>query len=391
MSRSLTVFAVNAGSSSLKIALYAMGGEERLLARGEARGINSGDSSIKLQDADGEALISEDLLGRTYTDAFRRFSDILGRSDFPPPDAVGHRLVHGGAAIDTHRLVTPALLGRLREIIPLAPLHLPTELALIDACESIWPGILQAACFDTAFHRSMPAVAQRLPLPRRLHDEGVQRYGFHGISYEYVLSELGDAARGRVIIAHLGAGASLAAVRGGIPVDTTMSMTPAGGLMMATRSGDVDPGVLIYLMNHRGYDSASLQHLVDRESGLLGVSGVGGDMHSLLDSEDSPAREAVDLFCYIARKHVGAMAAALGGVDTLVFTAGIGEHSPIIRSRICDGLEHLGVELDEPRNEHSERLISSPNSVCEVRVIPTQEELTTARHTARLIGDQLGP
>jgi acetate kinase len=235
----------------------------------------------------------------------------------------------------------------------------------------------------------MPAVAERLPLPRRLHDEGVQRYGFHGISYEYVLSGLGDAARGRVIIAHLGAGASLAAIHDGIPIDTTMSMTPAGGLMMATRSGDLDPGVLIHLMDEKGYDSAAIDHLVNSESGLRGVSGSSGDMRSLLDSNAAAAREAIDLFCYTARKHVGAMAAALGGLDTLVFTAGIGERAPQIRARICSGLAHLGVELDDIRNEHNEAVISSSTSTCEVCVVRTQEELMTALHTVKLIRDEI--
>jgi len=380
-----TVLSVNAGSSSLKVALYAMDAEERLMARGEAWGIDSADGGLRLRNGKGQLLISEELLGATHADAFHRFADILDPSELPSPDVVGHRLVHGGAHLETHSPITPELLAQLREIVPLAPLHLPTEIALIEQCNEKWPEVTQAVCFDTAFHRGTPEVAQRLPLPRQLHTQGVQRYGFHGISYEYVISELGEAARGRVIVAHLGAGASLAAVHGGEPVDTTMSMTPAGGLMMATRCGDLDPGVLIHLMAQKGYDPAAIERLVNRESGLFGVSGSSGDMRSLLEADDGQAQEAVDLFCYIARKHIGAMAAALGGVDTLVFTAGIGERSPEVRSRICGGLAYLGAKLDETRNARNEPLISSPQATCEVRVIPTNEELMVARHAVRLV------
>lgn len=393
MSPPRTVLSVNAGSSSLKIALYSVdsGGTdntEALLAHGKARDIGRPTGTLELQDAGRETLISEDLLGRTHTDAFRRFADILGRSDFPNPDAVGHRVVHGGPDLSTHCLVTPDLLEHLRGIVSLSPLHLPTELALIKASQEVWPDISQAACFDTAFHRSMPAVARRLPLPRYLHDEGMQRYGFHGISYEYVVSELGAAARGRVIIAHLGAGASLAAVHGGVPIDTTMGMTPAGGLMMATRSGDLDPGILVHLMDEKGYDPAAIDRLVNRESGLRGVSGTSGDMRSLLESPDAAAREAVDLFCYTAGKHIGAMAAALGGVDTLVFTAGIGEYAPAIRARICLGLGHLGIHLDAQSNDRNNSQINQPDSAIEVHVIPTKEELMVARHVMQLLPRQ---
>jgi len=245
----------------------------------------------------------------------------------------------------------------------------------------------QVACFDTAFHRPMPEVAQRYPLSRDLWDQGVRRYGFHGLSYEYIVSTLGAAARGRLVIAHLGNGASLAAVLNGRPLDTTMGFTPAGGLMMGTRSGDLDPGVLIHLMREKGYDWNQVDELVNNQAGLLGVSGISSDMKTLLEQRDRAphAAQAVELFCYELRKHIGAMAAVLGGLDTLVFTGGIGEHAADVRREVCAGLAYLGIGLDTQKNRANAEIISSPESPCMVRVVPTNEDLMIARHTRMLL------
>jgi acetate kinase len=248
--------------------------------------------------------------------------------------------------------------------------------------------VLQVACFDTAFHRTMPAAARRLPIPARFDAAGVRRYGFHGLSYEYVVGSLGAAARGRAVVAHLGSGASMAAIREGASVDTTMGFTPAGGLVMSSRSGDLDPGVLVHLLRTEEHDADDLERIVERESGLTGVSGRTGDMRELLEcrGDDADAALAVDMFCTRVRMQVGAYAALLGGIDNLVFTGGIGERSAPVRTEICAGLEHLGVEIDEARNRDDAAVVSPDGASCVVRVVPTDEELVIARHAARLVG-----
>jgi acetate kinase len=268
-------------------------------------------------------------------------------------------------------------------VIPFAPLHLPAEIAAIEAIAARMPDRPQVVCFDTAFHRDLPDVARRLPLPRAAWDAGIRRYGFHGLSYEYVLEQVGGAAAGRLVMAHLGNGVSLAAVRDGKPIDTTMGLTPTGGLMMGTRTGDIDPGALVHWMRAHDADVDALARLVDHESGLRGVSGGTSDMQALLDARatSAPAAEAVALFCWIARKHVGAMAASLGGLDTLVFTGGIGEHAAPVRAEICAGLEHLGVEIDPERNAANAASIGRPGRPCAVRIVPTDEDRMIARHT----------
>ncbi|HXW82855.1 MAG TPA: acetate/propionate family kinase, partial [Candidatus Binataceae bacterium] len=274
-----------------------------------------------------------------------------------------------------------------RKVIPLAPLHLPASLQCIDAAAAYFPDITQVVCFDTAFHRGMPEVAERLPLPRAMWDRRIRRYGFHGISYEYIMHRLGAGAPGRIVIAHLGNGASMVAVRDGRAIDTTMGFTPAGGFMMGTRTGDLDPGVLAYLQKNEKYDGDAIERLVNHQSGLLGVSGSSSDMKVLLEkrAKDPQAAEAIAMFCYQARKSIGALAAALGGLDLLVFTAGIGERAPAVRAEICAGLEHLGVRLDSRSNEQNAEIISELESRCAVRVIPTNEDLMIARHTYRLM------
>jgi acetate kinase len=304
----------------------------------------------------------------------------------PHPDAVGHRLVHGGPHHAVPERVTDALFNELRSLIPFAPLHLPDEIAGIEAVSSNFPKLPQVACFDTAFHRSMPEVAQRFALPLALRDEGIRRYGFHGISYEYIMRTLGANPPARIVIAHLGNGASMAAVKNGNPLDTTMGFTPAGGIMMGTRSGDLDPGIILYLLNEKHLDAHQLAELVNHQSGLLGVSGIS-DMRMLLERRDTApeAALAVQMFCYQLRKQIGAFTAALGGLDLLVFTGGIGEKAAPVRWETCSGLEHLGIKLERERNDANADTISADNGRCLVRVIPTNEDLMIARHTYDLV------
>jgi acetate kinase len=275
------------------------------------------------------------------------------------------------------------LLEVLRELIPFAPLHLPSAIRVIEDIAKHFPDLPQVACYDTAFHRRMPELAQRFPLPARYWEEGIMRYGFHGLSYEYILEALGSVAQGKVVIAHLGNGASMAAVKGGKPMDTTMGFTPAGGFLMGTRSGDLDPGVLVHLMQEKGYDAERIDQLVNHESGLLGVSGFTPDMKTLLEQKESnPAASlAVEMFCYHVRKAIGSFSAVLGGLDTLVFTGGIGERAAPVRERICTNLDYLGVRIDRTRNRRHADTISTADSSCCVRVIPTNEDLMIARHT----------
>jgi len=299
-------------------------------------------------------------------------------------DAVGHRLVYGGSDHVEPARVDDDLLASLSTLVPIDPLHMPDALATIRAVEAALPGVPQAVCFDTAFHRRMPDVAQRLPLPRELWSEGVRRYGFHGLSYESIVRRLGEeGVRGRMIVAHLGNGASLAAMRDGKPVDTTMGFTPTGGIMMGTRPGDLDPGVLLYLLREGRYSPAELDHVLAYRSGLLGVSQISADVRPLLDRRagDAAAAEAIELFVYLAKKGIGGLAAVLGGIDTLVFTGGIGEHAAAIRAEIAGGLGHLGITCDAERNTAGAPIISAERATVVVRVIATNENLMVARHT----------
>jgi len=379
---SVRVLCVNSGSSSLKVALYE---DETRIASSAVEGIGLGEGRLTVRDASARVLRDEP---GAFPDADAALRGVLGAARFPTPDAAGHRIVHGGADHTAPERVTPQLLAALRTLVPLAPLHLPAALDGIDAMSARFPGLPQIACFDTAFHRRMPAVAQRLPLPRALRAKGIQRYGFHGLSYEYVVATIGAATLGRAVIAHLGNGASLAAVRDGLPVDTTMGFTPTGGLMMGTRSGDLDPGVLVHLLARGGFDARAIERLVDHESGLLGVSGTTSDMKALLETRatEPHAAEAVELFCYVLRKHIGAFAAVLGGIDTLVFTGGIGERAAPVREETCRGLEHLGIRIDRERNARHDPIISAPGSPCTVRTVRTDEDLMIARHTRALLG-----
>ena len=378
------ILCLNAGSSSLKFSVWD--GDE-CLGEGEVEEIGRSGAFAWLRQPGGSA---RRLPGRwaDHGEAAASVFTLLGEHTLPEPAGVGHRLVHGGPRHLAPERVTPALLADLRGLVPLAPLHMPSGLAGVEAVAARFPALPQVVCFDTAFHRDLPEVAGRFALPRTLADPaGIRRFGFHGLSYEYVMDRLGPAGRGRVVIAHLGNGASMAAVRYGRPVDTSMGLTPAGGFMMGTRTGDLDPGVLGYLMRERGYDAARLDRLVNNEAGLLGVSGASGDMKTLLErrERDEGAALAVAMFCYQARKQVGAFAAALGGLDTLVFTGGIGERAAAVRGEICEGLGHLGVRLDPARNAAHADPASAPGSGCEVRIVLTREDLIIARHSRAVL------
>jgi acetate kinase len=386
---------INVGSSSLKAVLYRLGPAETAEVRAAAERIGMLNSCLRVADAQGAALLHRsDALPDHATALEALFTWLRTQRLDEGLRAIGQRVVQGGSQYSAPTLITDTVLAALRSLVSLDTEHLPQTLRVIESTQHAYPTVPQVACFDTAFHRQMPRVAQMYPLPRDLWDTGVARYGFHGLSYEYILQELraldGDAAGGRVIVAHLGHGASMAAVHHGVGVDTTMGFTPTGGLVMSTRTGDLDPGVLLYLLESRGLDPAALSRLVNKEAGLLGVSGSSADMQDLLAREaaDPRAAEAVALFCYQARKFLGALVAALGGLDTLVFTAGIGEHAAVIRARICDGLEYLGLQVDAARNAAHASIISSDASRVAVRVIPTDEDLMIARHTHRLIAEE---
>ena len=388
MSRSEPVtLSLNSGSSSFKLGLYRISAEPELLAKGAAERQGDDGFRLALKGPGGDRVYDGSVAAQRQPEALREALRTMEELGLPAPDAVGHRIVHGGAKLRAPRLASDQVLAELRGLIPLAPLHLPVAIDLIEAVAALAPATPQVVCFDTAFHRDIPETVQRLPLPRRLWNEGVRRYGFHGLSYESVLRTLGPAARERIIIAHLGSGASLAAVLRGKAVDTTMGMTPTGGLMMGTRCGDIDPGAILYLLRNKKLSHDDLDRLVNHESGLLGSSGRTADMKALLElrAGDEAAREAVALFCHIARKHIGAMAASLGGVDQLVFTGAMGERSPEIRGEICEGLGFLGVRLDADANRRGAPEIHQVGAACEVRIVPTEEERRIAELTAEVV------
>jgi acetate kinase len=383
------IFTLNAGSSSLKFSLWeAETTGLRELFRGEIDKIGiaphlsarepSGRMVIdKRFDEGGAKLSHEDLLRALFA-----WLSQQRRGGFK---AIGHRVVHGGATFTTPVRIDDHVMGSLSKLAPLAPLHQPHNLSGIRICAALQPRVPQIACFDTAFHRTMDSVARRLGLPRVYEDEGVQRYGFHGLSYEYIANELRaidpELANGRVIVAHLGNGASLCAMHAGRSVDTTMSFTALDGLLMGTRPGALDPGAVTYLMRERTMSAVEIEDLLYHRSGLLGISGISSDMRTLLASDDSHAREAVDLFVFRAAREIGALLASLGGLDGLVFTAGIGEHASEIRSRICARCAWLGVILDERANSAGQIRVSTEASRIRVYVIPTDEEHMIAGHT----------
>jgi acetate kinase len=389
------ILIINTGSSSLKAGVYSLGASETLMLAARAERIGHSEGQLQITDTQGAPLFDQHGHLPDHDAALHAlFAWFQSHRSGTAFDTVGHRVVHGGDRYQEPQRITDSLIATLQQLVPLSPDHLPQALAAIQATRQVYPSIPQVACFDTTFHCHMPPVAQHYALPHELWDKGVRRYGFHGLSYESILDTLRRvdpaAADGRVIIAHLGNGASMAAVHRGIGVDTTMGLTPTGGLVMGTRSGDLDPGVLLYLLQAQGMSPAEISTLVNQRSGLLGISGSTADMRDLLDQEsrDPRAAAAIALFCYQARKFLGALAAVLGGLDTLIFTGGIGEHAAPIRARICADMDFLGIQLDERCNAAHAPIISRDGSAATIRVMPTDEDLMIARHTHRLVSQR---
>lgn len=396
MSNSI-ILVVNAGSSSLKFSVFRVNGAENLplVIRGQMEGIGTR-PYLKVRDAKETMLVESDLTtseAATVGDAITLVGAWLReRLQHESLFAVGHRVVHGGTQFSHPVLVDREALMALEQLIPLAPLHQPHNLAAIRTIGERQPQIPQVACFDTAFHRTHPQIADLYALPWKYYESGVRRYGFHGLSYEYIALLLPkmapEIANGRVIVAHLGSGASLCALRAGKSIDSTMGFSPLDGVPMGTRPGALDPGVLLHLVNQCGLSGVELEKLLYKESGLLGLSGISNDMRMLLESHESRAQLAVEYFVHYTAKQIGALAAVLGGVDGIVFTAGIGEHSPVIRARILQACAWLGVSLDTVANERGDSCISSTGSKVSAWVVPTNEELMIARHTLALINSR---
>lgn len=384
------VLVLNAGSSSLKFSVFEAGGAGTPLAGGQVAGIGT-EPRFVLRDPAGEEIEKQNLPDGDHE---RALAVVLERCRARLGDnrlvGVGHRVVHGGLKFASPVRLDAAVVAELEGLVPLAPLHQPHNLVAVRALSRREPDLPQVACFDTAFHRTQPEVAQRFGLPRRFTDEGVRRYGFHGLSYEYIASALPGvdprAATGRTVVAHLGNGASMCAMLGGKSVATTMGFTPADGLVMGTRAGALDPGALLYLMAQHKMSAAEVENLIYHESGLLGVSGISSDMRELLASPDPRAAEAVDLFVYRIGRELGSLAAALGGLDALVFTGGIGENAAAIRARVCRDAAWLGVAPDESANGSGAARISAAGSGVAVWVVPTNEERVIANHTRRVLG-----
>ena len=388
----MTVLALNSGSSSFKFGLYRV-------------------QESRAQASGNDTLLSDSISTSNPEETVAGIASLLAKYKLPAPRAIGHRVVHGGPALHQHCLIDDTVLRQLEAAAPFAPLHTPVALAVIRAAQKHFSALPQVACFDTCFHAGLPDVARMLPIPRELQLEGIHRYGFHGLSCESIVHRLGDALPKRVVIAHLGNGASVTAVKRGQSIDTSMGLTPTGGTIMGTRSGDLDPGVLLYLMREKKFDGAMLEDLVDHRCGLLGISGLSSDMRRLHEaaSTDANARLAIQMFCYSVRKQIAAMIAVLDGVDLIVFTGGIGENDALVRTGICSGLSWIGISLDQHRNQvasktiHSDRdvaihsdvdvaihsdvdvAINGANSRCAVRVMASQEDGQIARHTWALI------
>jgi len=389
------VLTINAGSSSIKFALFEIEAQEepRLLNHGQIEGLGTAPHFLARDRAgtvlaerrwpDGADVIHE----AVFTELLRWIEGHLGAARLV---AAGHRVVHGGRRLTAPAQVTAAVLAELDSLVPLAPLHQPHSLSAIRALTALRPDLVQVACFDTAFHRTNAAVVRRVALPRELTDQGIERYGFHGLSYEYIASTLAETApglaAGKIVVAHLGNGASLCALAAGQSVDTTMGFTALDGLVMGTRCGALDPGVILYLLQAQGMTASAVEHLLYAQSGLLGVSGVSSDMRALMDSSDPHAREAIELFGFRIAREAGGMAMTLGGLDGVVFTAGIGEHVATVRRQVCERLAWLGVAIDDAANDRGDPCISRPDSRIAVWVIPTNEELMIARHTLTALG-----
>ncbi len=388
------ILTINGGSSSIKFALFEAGDALRRILDGGIERIGLPEATLRVKGSGQAENFSRSIKAPDHTVAVGVLMDWIDqRSGSDPLTAVGHRLVHGGPKYYKPQRITAEMVTELKQLSPFDPDHMPEEILLTEAFHRRFPDLPQVACFDTAFHHDLPRVAQMLPIPRRYEAKGVRRYGFHGLSYEFLMDELGrlagpGVAQGRVILAHLGNGASLAAVRNGKSVDTSMSFTPTAGVPMSTRTGDLDPGLIWYLARTEKMSARQFNDMVNFRSGLLGISETSSDMRDLLkhETQDVRAAEAVALFCYQIKKWIGSFAAALGGIETLVFAGGIGENAPAVRARICDGLGFLGIELEEKQNAANGGVISAASSRVVVRVIRTNEEQTIAKTVCQVLG-----
>jgi acetate kinase len=380
------ILAVNSGSSTLKFGLFVRdGADERALARGGADGIGKDASKLEIVDGEGASLHSDRAPLDSQETAATRIGNALKTLGFPLPVAVGHRIVHGGPRLRDHVRITPDVIAALEASVHFAPVHIPTSLALIHHVSGIFPHMPQFACFDTAFHKTLPEKAYHYPLPDKYLHEGVQRYGFHGLSYASIVHQLGPELKPRTVVAHLGNGASLAALRDGKSVDTSMGLTPTGGIPMSTRTGDLDPGVLLYIRRTEGLSGNELEDLLNHQSGLEALGG-SNDMRELQKSAangNTRAALAIDIFCTAIAKTIAAFAVSLGDLEMLVFAGGIGEHSAQVRGEVCGRLALLGVEIDAARNAASEAVLSSESSRVVVRIVPAQEEIQMAREVRK--------
>jgi acetate kinase len=380
------ILSLNSGSSSLKFGLFHIQRDEpQVLYTGEVEGIGAEKSSFSVRGAGGEIIREDHNAVPAQEEALTTVATTLATLAFPAPDAIGHRIVHGGPNLHSHQRITPEVMKQLEAAAQFAPLHVPIALRLIRRTERQYPGLPQFACFDTAFHSTLSEQASRFALPDRFWEAGVRRYGFHGLSCESILHAIGADVPPRAIIAHLGSGASITAIADGASVDTTMGLTPTGGIVMASRTGDLDPGVLLYILRTSDTKVEGLETLLDEESGMLAVSGLSGDMRDLHQAADNPrAQMAIEIFSRTAKKAIGAFIAVLGGLDLLVFSGGIGEHDAAVRQRICSGLDSLGITLDPDANGKNLRRIHSATSRVKVNVIVSDEDAQIARHTYRL-------
>jgi acetate kinase len=364
------------------------GSAVRPIYRGEIEGIGAGEGKIWLKNAAGKTVEEESRNFSQQSDAANAVAEKLAKLKLPKLDGIGHRVVHGGPQLTTHQRITPQVLTTLEAAAHFAPLHVPPAIALIREMETLYPGVPQFACFDTAFHTTMPEAASRLPLPQKYWDAGIRKYGFHGLSCESIVHQLRDRLPKHLIVAHLGNGASVTAIVDGKSFDTTMGLTPTGGIIMGTRPGDLDPGVLLYLLRNDGDNVDTLEKTLDKQSGLLGISGSASDMrqlHEAANKGDARAQLAIEMFARAAAKAIGGLVTTMGNLDTLVFTGGIGEHDAGVRARICSGMEIFGVRLDEGENKKNTRKIGRPDNAIAVEVIETDEDGQIARHVTALL------
>lgn len=386
------ILVINSGSSSLKFGLFIeQGGDEQAVVRGNADAIGSKDGKLEILDRDQKVLLSEQHQFASQKEALSYITKKLSALNFEAPAAIGHRIVHGGPHLVAHCRITDQVLDTLNKSVHFAPLHIPPAIDLVRHTEKLFPGIPQFACFDTAFHQTMPEAAYRFAIPEKYYVQGIRRYGFHGLSYASIVHALGRGLPSKVVAAHLGSGASLAAIANGKSVDTSMGMTPTGGIPMGTRTGDLDPGVSLFLMRNQSMNANALEFLLNHESGLIALGGTN-DMRQLsvnAEKGDAGAKLAIEVFCRSIAKTIASYAAILGGLDLIIFAGGIGEHSFQVRDNVCSRLGFMGVVLDSARNRHAAQRISSNTSRVDIRIVPSEEERQIARHCRSLLNDKV--